>query len=104
MTTTELLSEGVDAARKREKAAFEGLRAGGAAKVVLFGAGRLGRKVAAALHGGGIAPVAFADNDTRLAGTSVEGVPVLSLEDAARQHGREALFVVTTFLPVGGGV
>ena len=104
MTTSELLSETVDAARLRECAAFDRLRAEAGGKIILFGAGRLGRKAAAALHRQGIDPLAFADNDTRLHGTKVDGIPVLSPSAAAERWRGDALFVVTTFLPFGGGV
>src|ERR1019366_2631355 len=73
-------------------------------KIVLFGAGRLGRKAARALRSHGVEPLAFVDNDTRIAGTKVEGVPVFSPAAAAGRWRGDALFVVTTFLPFGGGV
>jgi FkbM family methyltransferase len=90
-----LLRQGADFTTKIEKAGE---------RIVLYGAGRLGRKVAAALRKKGIYPVAFADNDSRLQGTEVDGIRVLSPATAAERWRNEALFVVTTFLPVGGGV
>ena len=99
MTTTELLSEGVDAARTREADAISGLEAQVKGRLVLFGAGRLGRKAAAALGRAGTAPLAFADNDPKLQGTLVDGIPVMSPAAAAERWRGEALFVVTTFRP-----
>ena len=104
MTTSELLSESVDSARTRENTAFDGLAVESRENFVLFGAGRLGRKVAAALRRHGIEPLAFADNDLRLDGTKVDGTPVLSPAAAAGCWHDDALFVVTTFLPQGGGI
>jgi FkbM family methyltransferase len=104
MTTSELLSETVDAARRRETTAFDGLEADAGGKIVLFGAGRLGRKVLAALRRQGIEPLSFADNDPKLQGTKVDGVSVLLPLTAAQRWRDEAMFVVATFLPSGGGI
>jgi FkbM family methyltransferase len=103
MTTSELLSESVEGARLRESASFAAQLAESGGRIVLFGAGRLGRKVLAALRRRQIEPLAFADSSARLAGTSADGVPVMPPRDAAERF-RGALFVVTTFLPAGGGV
>jgi len=104
MTTSELLSESVDAARLREAGAFEGPLAEAGGRIVLFGAGSLGRKVLAALRRRHVEPLAFADNNAQLAGTLVDGVPVIPPTLAAERFRDDALFVVTTFLPAGGGV
>jgi len=104
MTTDELLMESVDSARMREQSAIDGPLGAAKGKVVLYGAGKIGRKVAAALCCVGIEPLAFADNDPSLNGTLVEGIPVLAPAVAAQRWGGEALFVVTTFLPTGGGM
>ena len=63
--------------------------------IVLFGAGRIGRKTLIGLRKASIEPIAFVDNDARLWNTSVDGVKVLSPEEAARRHGGQATFVVT---------
>jgi FkbM family methyltransferase len=104
MTTSELLAETVESARIREGEAFDKLTLETEARIVLYGAGRLGRKAANALSRRGIEPLAFADNNVRLQGSNVNGVSVLSPADAAERWGSSALFVVTTFLPAGGGV
>ena len=103
-TTGELLSESVEAARRREESAFEAQLAVSASRFVLFGAGSLGRKVLAALRRQHLEPLAFADNNPLLAGTARDGVPVMPPVSAAAQYGADALFIVTTFLPAGGGV
>jgi len=63
--------------------------------IVLFGAGGLGRKVAAGLRANGVEPLAFADNAAARQGTTVDGLRVLSPEDAAREFRDDAVFVVT---------
>jgi FkbM family methyltransferase len=74
--------------------AFDTL-AGESPRIVLFGAGGLGRKIAAGLRELGIEPLAFADNDARLHGTMLLGLPVLSPQEAATRYGSSAVFVVT---------
>jgi FkbM family methyltransferase len=97
MTTAleELFAEGEAGASARERSAFDLLAGPSKDLLVLFGAGNLGRKTLAGLRKIGIEPVAFVDNDTRLWNTSVEGVQVLSPEEAARRHGNQATFVIT---------
>lgn len=103
MTTRELLSESLASAQARERSTFDQLAAAAKRGVVLFGAGRLGRKTAACLRGRP-KPLAFADNDLRLHGTVVEGIPVVAPAVAAGKWGDDSLFVVTTSLPTCGGV
>ncbi len=91
----ELLSESVEAARAREGSTFDDLTADGGGAFVLFGAGGLGRKTASGMRDLGMEVIAFADNNPQLWGTSLEGVPVMSAEEAGRQYGRSAAFVTT---------
>jgi FkbM family methyltransferase len=102
MNTAELLGESVGAARSRESAAFGALSAPGGGRIVLHGAGNLGRKALAALRMAGVAPLAFADNDASLHGREVDGLVVLPLAEAAARWGGDALFVVTILRPGGG--
>jgi len=93
----ELFAEGEAAAKARERSVFD-LTAGPSKNlIVLFGAGHFGRKTLSGLRKLGIEPVAFMDNDSRLWNTSVEGVQVLSPEEAARRHGETATFVITVW-------
>jgi FkbM family methyltransferase len=62
---------------------------------VLFGAGGVGRKTLAGLRSIGIEPLAFADNNSSLWGTSIEGLRVLSPEAAVDEFADRAAFVVT---------
>ncbi len=64
---------------------------------VLFGAGRLGRYVLAALRSIGILPLAFADNNPQLWGTEVDGLKVFSPQQAASEFGSRAVFIVTIY-------
>jgi len=89
-----LLAEAVDAVVLRETDTFEQL-APFDTRVVLFGAGGLGRRVAAGLRSYGIEPLAFCDNNARLCGTTVDGLPVLSPPAAASRFGDTTSFVVT---------
>jgi FkbM family methyltransferase len=91
----DLLVEGVAAARERELRAFDDLAGRARGSIVLFGAGGLGRRCLAGLRRHGIEPVAFADNNSRLWGTDVDGLQVLSPADAAARYGRTAAFVIT---------
>jgi FkbM family methyltransferase len=103
MTTAELLSESQEGVRRREESELGRMLAQTSGEVVLFGAGSLGRKTAAALRSHGIEPVAFADNDTKIQGSSVDGLRVIAPQQAAERWAKRALFVVSTFLP-GSGV
>lgn len=86
-----LLSADPAARRASERREFDRLSQG--RDLVLMGAGGLGRRALAGLRAHGIEPLAFADN--RSAGTTVDGVTVLSPGAAAGQFGRRAAFVVT---------
>jgi FkbM family methyltransferase len=96
-----LLAEDVEEARRRERAAFDGLAAPFADRLVLFGAGNLGRKTLAGLRRMGVEPLAFADNNPALWGTRVEGLAVHSVPEAAATYGQNAAFVVAIWLGEG---
>jgi len=90
-----LLGEELGDCVDRERSAFD--RDAGPARdsIVLFGAGRLGRRTAQALRAVGRPAAGFADNNQSLWGTTVEGLTVLSPADAVSQFGRHSCFVVT---------
>ncbi|MDQ3949753.1 MAG: FkbM family methyltransferase [Gemmatimonadota bacterium] len=67
--------------------------------VVLFGAGRLGRRMARALRCVGAKAVAFADNGRARWGETVEGLPVLSPNEAVARFGATHPFVVSIWSP-----
>ena len=91
----QLLSEGVESARTREAAAWDELAHPYGDKIVLFGAGNLGRKLLRGLRSVGIEPLAFSDNDPGLMGKRVQDLQVLSPADAAARYGKSAVFVLS---------
>jgi FkbM family methyltransferase len=94
-TLQKLFSESLDDVYKREQSSFDKLAGPFKTSLVLFGAGGLGKKTLAGLRRIGIEPLAFADNNPTLWGKDINGLPVLSLEDASRKFGKSAAFVVT---------
>src|SRR6266567_7592329 len=91
----ELFAEGEANAKARERSAFDLMAGPSKDLIVLFGAGRVGRKTVAGLRKAGIEPIAFVDNDRLLWNNFADGVKVLSPEEAARRHGDQATFVIT---------
>ncbi|MEY2562634.1 MAG: hypothetical protein QOH88_827 [Verrucomicrobiota bacterium] len=83
--------------RRWESSLFDQLTGEKRERLVLCGAGGLGRKILAGLRFAGIEPLCFADNNPALAGKTVEGVRVLSAVEAAKEFGHEAAFVVTVW-------
>jgi FkbM family methyltransferase len=81
--------------RERENSAFDKLLAGCGNRLVLFGAGNLGRKVLQCIRSIGVEPLAFADNSKSKWGSYVDGVPVLSPKDVAARYGASATFLIT---------
>lgn len=88
-----LLRETPAAARIRQQNAFDDA-VDGRRRIVIFGAGNLGRSLRRGLAGTDLEPVAFADNNPRTWGTTADGLPVLSPQDAANRHAPDAAFVV----------
>jgi FkbM family methyltransferase len=74
-------------------------RAAGAkgSQIVVFGAGTLGRYVLEGLARAGVRPSAIADNASDRHGTQIDGIDVLSPEQAAARYGDRATFVISTF-------
>jgi FkbM family methyltransferase len=92
---SQLLQEPVEAVQQREQSALDSLLAKHNGRVVLFGAGTLGRKAISLLRALGVEPLAMSDNAQTRWNTSVDGVQVLSPEAAAVAYGASALFLVT---------
>ena len=90
-----LLRADVRSLERQESEVYLKLARERAGDIVLFGAGGLGRKVAAALRAHGVEPLAFADNSVARQGTNIDGLRVLAPADAAREFGEHAIFVVT---------
>jgi len=90
-----LLSEPMGAVLRREQSTFDEQTTPFEKSLVLFGAGGLGRKTLAGLRRLGIEPLAFADNNPSLWGKDINGVQVLSLQNAVKKFGQSAAFVIT---------
>ena len=90
-------AESFEAARAREKRAFAKFAAQNDERLILFGAGALGRLVLQGLEQAGMQPIAFADNNQRLWHTEVDGVPVLPPANASDLYRDSACFVVTVY-------
>ncbi|MGA3210746.1 MAG: FkbM family methyltransferase [Terriglobales bacterium] len=93
----EIESEPVDATLVREREAFDRIAGPFNERLILFGAGPLGRIILDGLRRAGVEPLGFADNNQRLWGTQVNGLSVLSPADALQRHGDSACFVVSIF-------
>jgi FkbM family methyltransferase len=92
-----LLEQSVQQVKEREHAAIEDLLDARGHRVVIFGAGTLGRRALPLLNALGAHPLAFCDNNAAVWSTQVEGVPVLSPEEAAFLYGESALFLVAVW-------
>ena len=90
-------AEPPDAVRARERSAFDDLAHPLGEKLVLFGAGPLGKDVLAGLRKVGVEPLAFADNNRDRWHQQVMGLPVLSATEAVELYGKTACFVVTIY-------
>ncbi len=90
-----LFQESVDQVLARERHALQDLLDQRDGRVVLFGAGTLGKRAFSLLTGIGAPPLALSDNNPQSWGSEVEGVPVLPPEEAAHRYGNSALFLVT---------
>jgi len=93
----EILREDLATVKSREKNSFDQLIAPFNQSIVLFGAGNLGQQVLSQLRKDGVEPLAFADNNVAIHGTTVSGLNVLSPQSAAVQYGQSAAFVVTAW-------
>lgn len=65
----------------------------------LYGAGQLGRTVLAKVREAGVEPVAFADDTPHKQGRIIDGLPILSPQDAVEKFGARLAFVVTILNP-----
>lgn len=93
----ELFSEDIEAVMSRERSTFDRLAAPHGTNLVLFGAGALGKNTLAGLRKAGVEPLAFADNNAAIWGTEVDGLAVLSPQEAVDLFGKRAAFVVTIY-------
>jgi FkbM family methyltransferase len=90
-------SESFEAVRAREKGTFAKFAGPNKERLVLFGAGALGRLVLQGLKRAGMQPIAFADNNERLWHTEIGGVSVLPPSTASNRYRDSGCFVVTVY-------
>jgi len=90
-------SESFEAVRAREKSTFAKFAGQNEERLILFGAGQLGRLVLQGFEHAGIRPIALADNNDRLWHTEIGGVPVLPPSTAADRYRDSGCFVVTIY-------
>ena len=93
----ELLKEPIASVVDRQQHTLERLLSEHHNRVVLFGAGTLGKRAIALFRGIGVEPLAVTDNSKSVWGGSCEGCPILSPEDAARRFGADAIFLITVW-------
>ncbi len=98
----QMLAETVEAAALRESSRYREIAGDPTRPMVLLGAGNLGRRTLRGLRTLGREVVAFTDNAPERWGATVDGVPVLSPDEAARRFGAEAVFVVSIWRAEGG--
>lgn len=97
-----MLAEAPGDARVREQRLFVEPESERDTPIVLFGAGNLGRRTLALLRGSGRDVAAYADNDAGRWGDEIDGVQVLSPDDASSQFAADGLAVVTIWRAEGG--
>ena len=76
----------------RERHALDRLLEDTGPRVVLFGAGGLGRQTLACLRTIGIEPLAISDNNSRLWGSTLDGIEVLPPRVSPRSIRRGGVF------------
>ena len=91
-----LLSENIDSVLNRESQSLESIVGSLDQPFLLFGSGNLGRKVLRKLKSIGKSPLAFIDNNSKLWGTDVEGVPIMAPSEAAMKFDAANIGVITT--------
>ena len=89
-----LLGESQATALERERDTFDLMTAPFRRRLVIFGAGKLGRDTLRTLNRHGWEVLAFSDSQSAKWGNEVDGTKVLPPRDAAREFGRTATFVV----------
>jgi FkbM family methyltransferase len=96
-TLAELLQEPLESVAYREQHSLEDLLLTRQNRVVLFGAGNLGRRAAEALREIGVHPLAMTDNNQTRWGAHIDGLEVLAPIEAAKRYGRDSVFLVTVW-------
>src|SRR3954454_2033190 len=90
-----IFEESVEQVHEREHTALQDLLSRREGRVVLFGAGTLGRRALPLLQQLGATVLAFTDNNSASWGKQIESIPILSPAEAASAYGNSAVFIVT---------
>lgn len=98
-TLEHLLSEPPEHSDARARAALTQALAGFGERVVIYGAGQLGRRVLSVCRQLNLQILGFADANPALEGVAVDSVSVFNPEDAASRYGGSALFIVAVWHP-----
>ena len=91
----ELFNESLESVMERERTTFDRLAGDNCNELILYGTGKLGRRTLLGLRKLGIKPLAFCDKNSGTWGKDVEGLKVLSPEEAVKTYGAKGTFVVT---------
>ncbi|MBY0292313.1 MAG: FkbM family methyltransferase [Alphaproteobacteria bacterium] len=94
----ELLSEDPTQATLRSIKYFDS-RVPDLNKVVLFGAGNIGRMILKKMRHAGIEPLAFVDETPSKISTFIEGLEIISLETAYHRYGSDLTAIITILNP-----
>jgi FkbM family methyltransferase len=94
-----LLSEDIATAKIRESSEFDQAVGPFNNKLILFGAGCLGKKMLTGLRKVGIEPIFVSDNNPTKWNQSIDGVGILPPEEAAEKFSDSAAFIVTICSP-----
>lgn len=70
-----------------------------ASRILVYGAGRNGRRIACALRAAGLSPSGFLDDTPSKQGTEVDGLPIGSPVQGGQHYGAGTLIVVSLFSP-----
>jgi FkbM family methyltransferase len=70
-----------------------------ASRILVFGAGRNGRRIVSALRAAGLNPSGFLDDTPSKQGTEVDGLPIGSSVEGGQRYGPGTLVVVSMFSP-----
>jgi FkbM family methyltransferase len=92
-----LLAEPPEAVQARVAGEFHRIAAPFEEQLVISGTGYLGKLALAGLRSAGIEPLAFCDNNPQHWGRSLDGVPVISPQEAAARYNVSAAFVVAIY-------
>lgn len=90
-----LLNGSPESVAERERTTHDKLSTPFNNQLIRFGTGKLGRSTLKGLREVGIEPLAFCDNNAVIWGSDIEGLKVLSPEQAVSDFGSKAAFVVT---------